>query len=112
MTDDQVNLGRSAHLCEPIALGAPIEGQRGPSTKRQGYCERFSILHSVSTVLLTGLRSRGCHDPPQGSRGERRAAVVLNAKLAGPIARREPMSQNGMDRPCSRPEPLRECAGA
>src|SRR6185295_36618 len=67
---------RSAPL-RAIALGAPIEGQRGTSTKRQGYWIRSCLCKNY---IADRLAFGGCHDPPRGSRGERRAAVVLNAK--------------------------------
>ena len=59
------------------ALGAPIEGQRGTSTKRQGYWIRCCLCKNC---IADRVAFGGCHDPPRGSRGERRAAVVLNAK--------------------------------
>src|SRR4029077_17753239 len=67
---------RSAPL-RAIALGAPIEGQRGTSTKRQGYWIRSCLCKNC---IADRLAFGGCHDPPRGSWGERRAAVVLNAK--------------------------------
>src|SRR5206468_2223773 len=67
---------RSAPL-RAIALGAPIEGQRSTSTKRQGYWIRSCLCKNC---IADRLAFGGCHDPPRGSRGERRAAVVLNAK--------------------------------
>src|SRR6476660_3806664 len=67
---------RSAPL-RAIALGAPIEGQRGTSTKRQGYWIRSCLCKNC---IADRVAFGGCHDPPRGSRGERRAAVVLNAK--------------------------------
>src|SRR6266568_9472132 len=67
---------RSAPL-RAIALGAPIEGQRGTSTKRQGYWIRSCLCKNC---IADRIAFGGCHDPPRGSRGERRAAVVLNAK--------------------------------
>src|SRR5215212_7258720 len=67
---------RSAPL-RAIALGAPIEGQRGTSTKRQGYWIRFCLCkNDITDRVAFG----GCHDPPRGSRSERGAAVGLNVK--------------------------------
>jgi hypothetical protein len=53
-------------------------------------------------------RPRNCGGAPSSGAG----IAVLSALevFAGPV-RSGLMSQNGMDRPCSRPEPLRECAG-
>ena len=71
MTDDQVNLVVQ-HLCEQLHLAL-----RGTSTKRQGYWIRSCLgKNCIADRVAFG----GCHDPPRGSRGERRAAVVLNAK--------------------------------
>src|SRR6266576_6590243 len=67
---------RSAPL-RAIAFGAPIEGQRGTSTKRQGYWIRSCLCKNC---IADRLAFGGCHDPPRGSRGERRAAVVLIAQ--------------------------------
>ena len=80
MTDGQVNLVVQ-HLCEQLHLALRLKGSEAhpPNAKDIGF-----KLASVRTVLLTGLRSAGCHDPPRGGRGERRAAVVLNAKPPPP----------------------------
>src|SRR6266581_240804 len=81
---------RSAPL-RAIALGAPIEGQRGISTKRQGYWIRSGrCKNCIADLLAFG----GCHDQPRGGRGERRAAVVVNAKR-GTEATRECLSSVG-----------------
>jgi hypothetical protein len=82
MADDQVNLV-GQHLCEQLTPGAAIGGQRGTSAKRKGYWIRSCLRKNcVADRLAFG----GGDDPPGGSRGERRAAVVLNAK-AGPKPR-------------------------
>src|SRR6478672_1145556 len=76
MTDDQVNLVVQ-HLCEQLHLALRLKGQRGTSTKRQRYWIRSCLCKNC---IADRLAFGGCHDPPRGSRGERRAAVVLNAK--------------------------------
>jgi hypothetical protein len=79
-----------------IALGAPIEGQRGTSTKREGYWIRSCLCKNC---IADRVAFGGCHEPPRGSRGERRAAVVLNAKR-GTEAPRQCLSwvSNGLRR--------------
>ena len=73
MTDDQVNLV-VRHLCEQLHLTLRLKGSEAhpPNAKDIGFDPA-----SVRTVLLT---FGGLHNPPRGNRGERRAAVVLNAK--------------------------------
>jgi hypothetical protein len=69
--------GRASHSAYIFLTGAPIEGQRGTSIKRQGYWIRCCLCKNC---IADRVAFGGCHDPPRGGRGERRAAVVLNAK--------------------------------
>jgi hypothetical protein len=75
MTDDQVNLVVQ-HLCEQLHLALRLKGSEA-HPPRQGYWIRSCLCKNcIAHQLAFG----GCHDRPRGSRGERRAAVVLNAK--------------------------------
>ena len=75
MTDDQVNLVVQ-HLCEQLHLALRLKGSEA-HPPNEGYWIRSCLCKNC---IADRLAFGGCHDPPRGSRGERRAAVVLNAK--------------------------------
>ena len=69
---------RSASLGDSITSATRMEfSVHTTSTKRQGYWIRSCLCKNC---IADRVAFGGCHDPPRGSRGERRAAVVLNAK--------------------------------
>ena len=75
MTDDQVNLVVQ-HLCEQLHLALRLKGSEA-HPPNEGYWIRSCLCKNC---IADRVAFGGCHDPPRGSRGERRAAVVLNAK--------------------------------
>ena len=75
MTDYQVNLVVQ-HLCEQLHLALRLKGSEAHPPNAKDFGFDSASKNCIADRVAFG----GCYDPPRGSRGERGAAVALNAK--------------------------------